>query len=66
MVFCYYLSTQNVLLTRPEKKFALDSRDGEFFFLGGGGRRRGGREEETKVVGGREGRRERTERCLGL
>ena len=48
MVFCYYLSTQNVLLTRPEKKFALDSRDGEFF--GGvqeereeGGRNKGGR-----------------------
>lgn len=37
-----------------------------FFLGGGGGRSRGGREEETKVVGGREGRRERTERCLGL
>lgn len=59
MVFCYYLSTQNVLLTRPEKKFALDSRDGEFFFWGGGGqeeRGEGGRNKGGRGARGQKGK----------
>lgn len=58
MVFCYYLSTQNVLLTRPEKKFALDSRDGEFFFWGGGQEERGegGRNKGGRGARGQKGK----------